>query len=251
MNTNQNKPLTSFLPANASPPAAAATKPKAGIWDDRLAAEIATESSADTAKVGQSSPTQSAQKIQMPPDIAKVGQSRPTQSEPETQISPDAAKVGQSGPNEIPQDQDDSEEVEAGSAVAVMDSPIFRRVDDKLVAEIAAGTSLREAAKRAGVSERTAHRRWANPEFQMRVLAVRAGVRCEVVGRLTEYMKKATQTLMNGMSAQSESVRVSAARAVLKIGQDMGGRQEENAMLAAQLKQMQSALDEARGEQQT
>jgi hypothetical protein len=128
-------------------------------------------------------------------------------------------------------------------------SAIFRRADDLLVAAIAAGASQREAARQAGVSERTAHRRWADPNFRRRVLEARSEIRCQAVGRLTSQSNKATETLAKGMDAKSESVRVSAARAVLKIGQELGGRQEENALLIEQLAEFKAALDAARSGQ--
>jgi hypothetical protein len=52
MNSDQNKSLTSFLPAQAgAQPAANATVP-AGAWDEQLAGEVLREISPDQAKSG-------------------------------------------------------------------------------------------------------------------------------------------------------------------------------------------------------
>jgi hypothetical protein len=231
MNTNQNKPLTSFLPANASPPAAAGTTPKAGVWDDRLAAEIATEISPEAAKGRQTPPTLQLGEIEISPEAAKGRQTPPTETldaevEP-TEESLDAENEGDAA------------------------SPVFRRVDDRLVAEIASGTSLAEAARRAGVSERTAQRRWADLKFRRKCLEARCQIRWEVVGLLNKQMQKATDTLALGMDAKSESVRVSAARAILKIGSEMGGQQEENALLEEKLESIQAEMKSNRDNEES
>jgi hypothetical protein len=226
MNSNQDKSLTSFVPATASPAAAASPTPKAGVLDDRLVTEIATEIS---------------------PKADKPRQTPPTQPHGDVETSQEADKPRQTPPSEIAVAEVEPLEAEKEGVIA---SPIFRRADDRLVAEIAAGTSLAEAARRAGVSDRTAQRRWADPNFRKKVLNARCQIRWEVVGRLTTEMKKATATLMAGMSAKSESVRVSAARSILKIGHEMAGQQEENAMLAEKLDDAKDAFARSAGEQE-
>ena len=50
MNPNQNKPLNSFLPANASRPSTDEAPPKAGVWDDEFAEEVVGQIVPDSAK---------------------------------------------------------------------------------------------------------------------------------------------------------------------------------------------------------
>ena len=91
------------------------------------------------------------------------------------------------------------------------------RADESLIAILAAGTSVQEAAVKAGVGERTAFRRLNDPEFRQRLaqtkgqmleaastrLVASAGAACEELERL---LKK----------AESESVRLGAARTILE-----------------------------------
>ena len=110
---------------------------------------------------------------------------------------------------------------------------------------------MREAAKRAGVSERTVRRRWTDEKFRQRVLDVRGEIRWEVTGRLTTEMKKATAVLTQGMSAQSESVRLSAARLILKIGHEFNNISLQNAMINDKFAKFEAAFQKAISNQQT
>jgi hypothetical protein len=123
--------------------------------------------------------------------------------------------------------------------------PRFQRSDELMAVAIANGASLTEAAERAGVCEKTARRRWAEEEFRQRVLEVRSQIRCQAVGELTHDMQAATATLREALNAKSESVRVSAARAILKLGPDIGGRAEENALLARALEKLKEEMTRA------
>jgi hypothetical protein len=49
-----------------------------------------------------------------------------------------------------------------------------KRGDDALAVALAAGKTLRDAAAVAGVAERTATRRWADPGFRIHVAELRA-----------------------------------------------------------------------------
>lgn len=90
--------------------------------------------------------------------------------------------------------------------------------DDAFVIAYASGTSLREAARTAGISESTAYRRLKDPAFRRRVSEIRTSFLNEAVGRLCEDATKAVSTLKELLSARSESVRLSAARTILELG---------------------------------
>jgi transposase len=91
------------------------------------------------------------------------------------------------------------------------------RADETLIASLATGVSIKEAAAQADVGERTAFRRLNDPSFRQRLaetkgrmleaasakLASSAGAACEELDRL---LKK----------AKSESVRLAAARVILE-----------------------------------
>ncbi len=213
MDPNPNKPLASFLPANAPAPQAVGAARKPGEWEENLAAQTVTETS---------------------PEGVKTGQNSSAQSNPNPEFSPGGVKVGQSSSTEP---SADSQTGGTGSA------EFFRRADDLVVVAIANGATQREAAQQAGVSESTVKRRCQDANFRNRVLDTRAEIRCETVGQLTANSKKAINTLFKALDAKSESVRVAAARAVLRIQLDMGGRGEENARIAEQLAALQAALN--------
>lgn len=99
---------------------------------------------------------------------------------------------------------------------AVDDSSLFG--DDAFVIAYASGTSLREAARTAGISESTAYRRLKDPAFRRRVSEIRTSFLNEAVGRLCEAANKAVSTLEALLNARSESVRLNAARAILELG---------------------------------
>jgi hypothetical protein len=59
-----------------------------------------------------------------------------------------------------------------------------RKGDDALVLALASGQTVRDAACAAGVGERTATRRWADPDFRRRVARRRAELAARAAGRL-------------------------------------------------------------------
>lgn len=90
--------------------------------------------------------------------------------------------------------------------------------DDCFALAIATGTSVREAATSAGVSERTAYRRLRDPVFRRRVSEIRTSFLNEAVGRLSEAANEAVSTLKSLLTSSSDSVRLSASRAILELG---------------------------------
>jgi hypothetical protein len=93
-----------------------------------------------------------------------------------------------------------------------------RNADEALALALAAGQTLRDAAQAVGISERTAARRWSDPDFRRRVSELRGEMVGQILGKLTEGMTDAVAKLRELLGAQSESVRLGAARSILEIG---------------------------------
>src|SRR5262245_41601872 len=87
-----------------------------------------------------------------------------------------------------------------------------------LLVALARGDTVRDAAREAGIGERTAYRRMRDPEFRQRLSAVRADVLERATGRLADAGADAAETLKALLKAESESVRLGAARAILELG---------------------------------
>ena len=87
---------------------------------------------------------------------------------------------------------------------------------DALVTALAAGQTVTEAARRAGLSERTAYRRLAEPDMQRRVREVRAATFARTLGLLSDATAAAVETLVRNLDAVQPAVQVRAAVAVLE-----------------------------------
>lgn len=93
-----------------------------------------------------------------------------------------------------------------------------RKGDGALLAELAAGADVRTAAKRARVSESTAHRRLNDPAFRRELAAARAAMVDAATGGLAAAATAAVQTLRLLLDAEGESVRLGAARSIIEMG---------------------------------
>jgi hypothetical protein len=67
--------------------------------------------------------------------------------------------------------------------------------DEELILALAVGASVREAAERAGVDERTARRRLADADFRRAVSLARGRLLDAARGQLAGLASKATETL--------------------------------------------------------
>ena len=92
-----------------------------------------------------------------------------------------------------------------------------RNADEPLAVALAAGRTIREAAEAAGVGERTATRRAAEPEFRRRVAALRGAMVQAALGRLSDGLTEAADALRKLLRAKRESVRLGAARAIHEL----------------------------------
>jgi hypothetical protein len=93
-----------------------------------------------------------------------------------------------------------------------------KNADDALALALASGGTLRGAAEAADVAERTAARRWADPVFRRRVSDLRGELVGRALGKLADGMSDAAATLRELLAAESASVRLGAARALLELG---------------------------------
>jgi hypothetical protein len=93
-----------------------------------------------------------------------------------------------------------------------------RKGDDALLTALASGQTVRDAARSAGIGERTAFRRVADPDFRRRVAELRAEMIGRALGQLADGMTEAAGTLRKLLAADGESVRLGAARSILELG---------------------------------
>lgn len=89
------------------------------------------------------------------------------------------------------------------------------RGEERLLTALAAGSSVEQAARSAGVSERTAYRRLADPAFRSRLAIVRDDLVREALGDLVGSASAAVATLRRLLAASNEHVQLGAARALL------------------------------------
>jgi hypothetical protein len=93
----------------------------------------------------------------------------------------------------------------------------FRRsaVDDRLAAALSQGFSVTSAAKQSGCSERTAHRRLADPAFRSRVEELRTETLTQTTAFLVTASTSAVRVLVESLQSPSGAIRLAAARALL------------------------------------
>ena len=109
-----------------------------------------------------------------------------------------------------------------------------KKGDDALLLALAGGVAVAEAARRAGVSERTAFRRLADPEFKRRLAQVRDKMLDDAVGQLAHNSGTAVETLTKLCTdGQSESVRLMAARSLLELAPRLRASVELGARMTA------------------
>jgi len=117
-----------------------------------------------------------------------------------------------------------------------------RNADDRLAVELAAGKIVGEAARVARLSERTAYRRLDDPKFRRRVTTLRSEMIGRATGRLADASSKAVDTLAALLKADSESVRLGAARSIL----EMGAKFRESAELEQRIAELENRTYETR-----
>jgi hypothetical protein len=94
-----------------------------------------------------------------------------------------------------------------------------RKPDAKLVLALACGALPEQAAQQSGVSLRTVFRRLAEPGFRSQIVELQAEMLRRAAGMFTAATLSSVKTLTNmQQSANSESVRLGAARSIIELG---------------------------------
>ncbi len=114
-----------------------------------------------------------------------------------------------------------------------------RRGDRVLISVLARGETVARAAIEAGVSERTVYRRLAEPEFKGEVARIRGVLMDQAGGRLVASADAAIQCLQDLLTADGETVRLGAARALL----DLSLRVREAAEFEQRLQTVELAME--------
>jgi hypothetical protein len=111
--------------------------------------------------------------------------------------------------------------------------------DGPLAEALAAGLSVPKAAAAAGLSERTAYRRLADPAFRARVDEARAESLRAVVGQMSRLGQAAAGVLAGLMKDGPEQVRLGATRTALEYL----FKGHETLNLARQLEELRAELE--------
>ena len=120
--------------------------------------------------------------------------------------------------------------------------------DEILVDQLARGANQIEAGDAAGVSDRTVRRRLEDPQFVSRVRARRSAILDEVNAFIVSSARAAAETIDElRLGAESESVRLNAALAVIRtsrsivevdaLGERLSGVEQKLVELEAQLRE--------------
>jgi hypothetical protein len=116
-----------------------------------------------------------------------------------------------------------------------------KNVDEALLLALAAGASAAHAAQKAGVSERTARRRLADPAFRARVGAERSRMVADAVGRLAALGTLAADELHRLIrEGENDQVKLGAARGALGVML----RGHEHEVLARQVEDLRRQVEE-------
>lgn len=85
-----------------------------------------------------------------------------------------------------------------------------------MIAALITGATIKEAAKAANVSERTAYRRLEDHAFKAQLATARDRLIGETVGRLVAATSSAVDTLQELLADERSTVRLGAARSIIE-----------------------------------
>jgi hypothetical protein len=109
-----------------------------------------------------------------------------------------------------------------------------RNADHRLLLALACGATIEAAARQAGVSESTAHRRLADAAFRKELQGLRGDMVRRTAGTLTAAASEAVRTLLDLLKPSApHAARLGAARSVLEIGVKLREAAELEERLAA------------------
>ncbi len=115
-----------------------------------------------------------------------------------------------------------------------------KRAEDQLLLALACGATVEAAARQAGLSESTAHRRLADSGFRSKLERLRTELVERTMGMLTGAAGEAVKTLVSLMHPSAPPpAHLGAARATLEIGmklREVHDLQTRVALLEAQIR---------------
>ena len=100
-----------------------------------------------------------------------------------------------------------------------------------LAFELASVNSLAEAAQKFLVCHKTIYRQLKKPEFRLLVHRYRDQMLASAVGRLTNCMIRAADSLGSTLDSDNPHIRVRASRAIISLGLDLRDAVETNGRL--------------------
>lgn len=112
------------------------------------------------------------------------------------------------------------------------------RIDELLAVALARGLDIKDAAKEAGCSERTAYRRWKDQTFKSRVSEIQSEMVTRAAGELASNLTEATKTLRGLLKAKSETVQLNAAKSII----DLTTKLRETVHLEQRVAELESLL---------
>jgi hypothetical protein len=111
------------------------------------------------------------------------------------------------------------------------------------IAAVAAGATVRDAARVAGISEHTAYRKCTEPAFQREVEKLRCDMVARALGKMQDTLTLAADTLRELLDrAQPPTARLGAARALV----DSAARLQENVILANEVRELKQEMEKIR-----
>ena len=105
--------------------------------------------------------------------------------------------------------------------------------DATLVAALLTGATPAEAARRAGVSERTVRRRLRNPEFRARLTAEGDDIIAAAARGLADASRGAVCPLQDLLGEGPPAIRLGAAKSILELAPRWRNEREVDERLAA------------------
>ena len=115
-----------------------------------------------------------------------------------------------------------------------------KAADAALVTYLAAGVSPAGAAKLAGVSEATAYRRLANPDFRQRVQKARSDFWDRALGVMSKGAAESAIVLRKLLRSDDGRIKLQAAKVLLEQGMKV----REVVDLAQQVEELQQTIEE-------
>ncbi len=108
-----------------------------------------------------------------------------------------------------------------------------KNVDSVLIAHLSVGVTRAGAAKAANVSESTVFRRLQNEAFRRELASAKEELIRSTVARLSASATQAATTLQRLLNADSETVQLGAARAILELSVKWREAEELDQRIAA------------------